>query len=200
MGTNYYARIIPSIEKKKELHDAIEANDSKAVKNLVGEMYEPLHLWYRYSQDANELVGGEVHLGKRSGGWKFLWNPNVYYTANIHFEDKNGTRELVNDGYNIYKIYDLTKASIKAFIDREDVEVYDEYDEKQDKEEFWEMALSWGGDNGLDSDAYAREYNERSSYDTDNSHFFEIQGYKLGKTKHDFYSDGLRFSVHTEFS
>ena len=27
MGTNYYARIIPSKERKKELYDAIEAND-----------------------------------------------------------------------------------------------------------------------------------------------------------------------------
>ena len=27
MSTNYYAHIIPSKERKKELHDAIEAND-----------------------------------------------------------------------------------------------------------------------------------------------------------------------------
>ena len=42
MGCNYYARIIPSKERKKELHDAIEANDFNLIIRLKTEMYDPI--------------------------------------------------------------------------------------------------------------------------------------------------------------
>lgn len=67
MGTNYYAYIIPSKERKKELCEAIEANDFHLIQQLTNEMYGRLERNFD-----NELIGGEVHLGKASGGWKFL--------------------------------------------------------------------------------------------------------------------------------
>ena len=88
MGTNYYARIIPSPETKSELQRAIESNDFRKVEELTVKMYSRLHL----SND--ELIGGEVHLGKRSGGWKFLWNPNVYISRDVYKDEDSGEYRL----------------------------------------------------------------------------------------------------------
>ena len=84
MGTNYYARIIPSVESKTKLQQAIESNDFETIEELTVKLYSRLHL------DDDKLVGGVVHLGKRSGGWKFLWNPNVYVTREIYKDNDTG--------------------------------------------------------------------------------------------------------------
>ena len=133
MSTNYYAKIIPSKERKKELHDAIEANDFPLINKLTDEMYNPIRV--EYGEDY--IIGGVVHLGKRTSGWKFLWNPNVFVIRNGHLEDSNGTRRYVPDPDTPLYTYPLTKNGLKSFIDREDVLIYDEYDKLQDKEEFW---------------------------------------------------------------
>ena len=115
----------------------------------------------------------------------------------------------IDDGYDVFKYYDLTKESIKSFIDREDVEIYNEYDEKQDKKEFYEMAMNWGydkDDEGWDGDSYEEWEHKRSSnytpmnYETDYTRFIKELGFKTSKYNTDFYSDGIRFSTCTEFS
>ena len=68
MGTNYYARIIPTKERKKKLIESIEKDNFDSAMELARELYG--------DSDSSE-VRGVIHLGKRSGGWKFLWNPNV---------------------------------------------------------------------------------------------------------------------------
>ena len=152
MGTNYYARIIPTKKRKKELYDAIDADDIRRIENLEESLYGNIHL----DLDTDEIVGGRVHLGKSSNGWKFLWNPNVFVV-------RNGHQELVDEwpGGRIYKrvgdpdtakyFYPLTKKDIKDFIDRKDVVLYDEYDTVLDKEEFWKMALEYGQKDGWDA-------------------------------------------------
>ena len=64
MGTNFYARIIPKEEDKQKLIDAINSDQG----NLVIELSEELY------GERNEYTrkGNKIHLGKRSGGWKFL--------------------------------------------------------------------------------------------------------------------------------
>ncbi len=206
MGTNYYAHIIPTKERKKKLHDAIEANNFHFIKQLTDEMYGDLIKSY----DNNELIGGRVHLGKRSGGWKFLWNPNVFIIRHGHIEDKNGQRRWVEEPNTGKYLYPLTKQGLHDFIFREDVLVYDEYEELQDKEEFWQMALSWGynkEDKGWDGASYeayemARNKNYRSYPVTGElTDFLNSEGYKFTSwTNSDFYSDGLRFAGCTGFS
>lgn len=199
MGTNYYARIIPTKKRKQELIEAIENDDFDKVKSIVIEMYDSVDLHY-IDGDAM-LAGGEVHLGKRSSGWKFLWNPNIRFKPNMVFQDKNGTRNIVQDGYKTYKLYELTKQGIKSFIDREDVLIYDEYGELQDKDEFFEMALTWGFPDGIDGDEYADKYeNARNHYETEYTKFLEKKGFTLNKYRTDFYSDGIRFATYTDFS
>ena len=199
MGTNYYARILPSKERKKELHDAIEANDFSLITKLTDEMYNPIRVEY----GEGYIIGGVVHLGKRSSGWKFLWNPNVFVIRNGHLEDSNGTRRYVPDPDTPLYTYPLTKKGLKSFIDREDVLIYDEYGELQDKEEFWKMALEWGyekDDEGLDAASYEEKH---TSYPVtgDLTDLLKKEGYKFTTyTNSDFYSDGLRFAGFTDFS
>ena len=59
MSTNYYAKIIPSKERKKELHDTIEANDFPLINKLMDEMYNPIRVEYGEAY----ITGGVVHLG-----------------------------------------------------------------------------------------------------------------------------------------
>jgi hypothetical protein len=198
MGTNYFCRIIPSKERRKELHDAIEANDFPLINKLTDEMYNPIRV--EYGKD--HIIGGVVHLGKRSGGWKFLWNPNVFVIRNGHLEDNNGTRRYVPDPDTPLYTYPLTKNGIKSFIDREDVLIYDEYDELQDKEEFWKMALEWGQPDGWDAAGYEKEYKEHIYPVTGElTNLLRQEGYKFTSLSNsDFYSDGLRFAGFTDFS
>ena len=206
MGCNYFARIIPSKEDRKNLYDAIEANDFPKIKRLVEEMYNPI----RYDYETKRIIGGEVHLGKASEGWKFLWDPNVFVVRNGHMEDVNGTRRYVIDPDTAVYMYPLTKKGLKNFIDRKDVLIYDEYDEIQDKQEFWNMALHWGYDKtskGWDAATYEKydmEYNSRYNRYPVTGELTDLlrnEGYKFTSTTNsDFYSDGLRFAGFTDFS
>ena len=210
MGTNYYAHIIPSRERKQELHDAIEANDFHLISKLKDEMYDSIRM--EYCED--KIIGGRVHLGKRSSGWKFLWNPNVFVIRNGHteYEDIPGGRvgHWVSEPSTLKYLYPLTKKGLKAFIDREDILIYDEYDELQDNEEFWKMALEWGydkDDEGWDSASYDNfEKSVDPTYRTypctgELTDLLEQEGYKFTSyANSDFYSDGLRFAGFTDFS
>jgi hypothetical protein len=201
MSTNYYCHIIPSKERKKELHDAIEANDFPLINKLKDEMYNSIRV--EYGEDY--IIGGVVHLGKRSSGWKFLWNPNVFVIRNGHLEDNNGIRKYVPDPDTPLYTYPLTKKGLKSFIDREDVLIYDEYDELQDKEEFWKMALEWGykkNDIGWDADSYYKDHPMEHGYLAGGEliDLLIAEGYKLSRYNSDFYSDGLRFATSIEFS
>ena len=197
MGTNYFGRILPSKERKKELHDAIEAGDFSLISRLKAEMYDSIQL-----DDDNELIGGQVHLGKSSGGWKFLWNPNVFAIRKGHLEDGPTGRKYVPDPSIPKYLYPLTKEGLHDFIFREDVLVYDEYGMKQDKEEFWKFALEWGQSDGWDAASYEKEYKEHIYPVTGElTDLLRQEGYKFTSySNSDFYSDGLRFAGFTEFS
>jgi len=75
-----------------------------------------------------------IHLGKRSGGWKFCWN--------FH----NG------------KYYN-TKEELLKFIRKG--RVVNEYGEQIDVEEFIEMSLNWGQPDGMVAD---KEYFDKTEH------------------------------------
>ena len=125
MGTNFYARIIPTKERKEKLKKLIDEDDFSAIKEEVGAMYATIG---EYCHE-----GGVVHIGKRSGGWKFLWNPNWYEEDNGHYD--TDTKEWIPNP-TIKKFYDLNRASILEFLKRDDVRLFDEYGEEYDPEEF----------------------------------------------------------------
>jgi len=203
MSTNYYAHIIPSKEKRQKLHDAIEANDFGLIERLISELYGDIYK--QWDSDTNCILGGRVHLGKRSCSWKFLWNPNVFVIRHGHLVDENGMRGWKEEPSTALYTYPLTKKGLHDFIFREDVLIYDEYDELLDKEEFWKMALEWGHDKkdeGWDGAAYEDEHPGHLYPITGElTDLLKAEGYEF--TSHnnfDFYSDGLRFAGYTEFS
>ena len=81
MGTNYY-RIPKSkemTERYQKLHDRVShldwINPSLIERNFRDiedpkDSWSKLNPWDEFTYDAN------IHLGKRSSGWKFLWNWN----------------------------------------------------------------------------------------------------------------------------
>lgn len=81
----------------------------------------------------------KIHLGKRSCGWQFLWQDNPkYYQANLE--------------------------SIKKFLGREDVIIYDEYGDRYSVEELFENEIGYclhnDNDKYLNGRQYAEKYNE----------------------------------------
>ena len=137
MGTNFYARIIPKEDEKNELINKIVNDKFNEIEDLASELYG--------ERDRYTRKGNMIHLGKRSCGWKFLWNPNVikYWDGYIDPE----TKEYVSVVKNDY-VYPLTKQGITEFVMREDIIITDEYGEQQDPKEFLEMAFSWGEPDG----------------------------------------------------
>ena len=68
------------------------------------------------------LEGTNIHLGKRSFGWKFCWN----FHNNKYYSNKEELLSFIRSG-----------------------RVVDEYGEEMDVEEFITMALEWGEPDGL---------------------------------------------------
>jgi hypothetical protein len=99
----------------------------------------------------------KVHLGKRSMGWKFLWN----FNDNKYFKDKESLLKFIRSG-----------------------RIVDEYGNEMNQEKFIDMALSWGKEDGYDSETYCLEYPER----------------RTSWSKPERYVDGLRISDSTNFS
>ena len=188
MGTNYYARIIPKEEDKQQLIEAIKRDDFDSVPDLASELYG-------HRNDYSGL-GGVIHLGKRSSGWKFLWNPNVIEYCDGYLDENKKYIPVYKHKY----VYPLTKQGIIDFVMREDVYIVDEYKEIQDKQEFLDMAFNWCLD-GLDS----KEYQENPKYEASMYYGLDVQTRKkwesLGfKVEYfDFYSDGLKFSTSISF-
>ena len=191
MGTNFYARIIPREEDKQKLIDAINNNQYDVIENLASELYG--------RRDDYSGVGNEIHLGKRSDGWKFLWNPNVI---------KVWDSEACDYAYNY--VYPLTKEGITNFVMREDVIIIDEYGEQQDPKEFLEMAFSWGEPDGYTGKTYEESHKEESGYKnyywsnkyqrsmhSENDEMWFDLGYIV--EYYDFESDGLRFATSVNF-
>jgi hypothetical protein len=80
------------------------------------------------------IDGTNIHLGKRSMGWKFCWN----FHKDKYYNDKESLLEFIRSG-----------------------RIVNEYGEEINVEEFITMALEWGEPDGL---VVNREYrkNERS--------------------------------------
>lgn len=201
MGTNYYARILPTKERKEEIKKAIDTDNFRKIRDLIYETYESHQYAYEFEEFGTQ---GVIHLGKASGGWKFLWNPNVYVKHNGHTE-----KVEVEPGHTIYRfieepnsliyLYPLTREGIREFINKDNVEIFDEYNEKQNKGEFLKFAFN---KEGIDSKTYHEKHSKERSYvcSSELITLLEKEGINfISYGRSDFYSDGLRFATSTDF-
>ena len=112
MGTNYYCRrikLINELESEKQIA-LNEAKDSELLTKIVNEYYD---------SKINDVE--DIHIGKSSGGWDFLFQ--------------------LND-----KKYYHDKASLIEFI--KECQIVDEYDRELTFDEFWDTVVSdrtWKG-------------------------------------------------------
>lgn len=125
MGTNYYR--IPKHEEmvaRKEVLIGFINNLELTPENIESgfRLISPRKDWEWFSPWDMFLEDTNVHLGKRSGGWKFCWN----FHKNKYYSNKEELLEFIRAG-----------------------RVVDEYGEEQNVEEFITMALEWGQPDGL---------------------------------------------------
>ena len=125
MGTNYYR--IPKAEEmeaRKQTLIGFVNNLELSPENIESgfKFISPRKDWEWFSPWEMFLEDTNIHLGKRSGGWKFCWN----FHKNKHYSNKEELLEFIRSG-----------------------RVVDEYGEEWNVEEFIAMALEWGEPNGL---------------------------------------------------
>ena len=187
MGTNYYARILPTKERKEKLKKLIDEDSFDEIEDLYQELY----------------VDTEIHLGKRSAGWKFLFNPNYE------------------------KYYPLTKEGLLNFLKQDNIIIYNEYFKDNDgkyeysddpdsaseeclwtPEQFMEMAINWGN-NPNNPGWSGREYEEWEKsrgnslctytiYGDPHEDYWRKRGYN--PEYYNFFNDGMRWSTCCDFS
>jgi len=140
MSTNYY-RIPKASEvriKYLDLVEQINDLDIWSPDNIMNEFSDIERGFERWSAWDVFIDGLKIHIGKRSSGWKFLWNfqDNKYYT------NKEELLKFIRSG-----------------------RIVNEYGELQDTEEFIKMALEWGQPDGYVLDEnYVVEQSKQPNY------------------------------------
>ena len=112
--------------------------------------WSPMNPWDEF------IEGSNIHLGKRSMGWKFCWN----FHDNKYYSDKQQLIDFIRSG-----------------------RIVDEYGAEESPQEFLDMAFSWGEPDGLTVDAEYYKNNERSSMFNDPKYYDkEIDGLRVSSS------------------
>jgi hypothetical protein len=123
MSTNYY-KIPKASEVRVKYLDLVEQindldiwspNNIRNDFRTIERGFDNLSPWDVFLEDM------KIHIGKRSSGWKFLWN----FQDGKFYTNKEELLKFIRSG-----------------------RVVDEYGELQDTEEFIKMALEWGQPDG----------------------------------------------------
>jgi hypothetical protein len=132
MGTNFYR--IPQadeMEKRRAMLMLEITNLNLSPGNIECEFGKAVDdQWTRENPWQTFTNGMNVHLGKRSSGWKFCWN----FHNNHYYSNKEELLKFIRNG-----------------------RVVDEYGDEIEVEEFITMALEWGEPDGLIVDAKYRK-------------------------------------------
>lgn len=157
MGTNFYIKKRLSQKKKNELIKYIQTD--------------------QYDEVIKELPK-TIHLGKRSYGWKFLWDANDF------------------------KYFKPTKDSFERFL--KSGLIFDEYGKQFSYEDFIENEVGKSLDQGYDAESYDKDHpNESSDFwayrEYTINHFRNHFGLKVNNSG-EFYISKYRFTVLTDFS
>lgn len=149
MGTNFYYKIPLKEEKIRELQGLI-TEDPYSLDNIVDQC----------QQIKDQHI---IHLGKRSFGWQFLWDPqdNEFYANNLK--------------------------SITEFLNTGGGWIENEYGEKFTTEEFLNDEIKdclYKDDKHCDAWSYHIKYpNEPLYYDINSSEFTSKDGLRFSKHK-----------------
>lgn len=126
------------------------------------------------------VFDNKIHICKRSGGWQ------------IGFDH--------NDG----KYYYPSRKGLEKFLNRDTIQIIDEYGNEYSYEAFWKIVDDWNADETNDWDSACDiAYNMEHGYTTwickeDIKKVKEL--FNIETSTNDFTVDGLRFNVFTDFS
>lgn len=163
MSTNYYRLPKQKVVREKYLNLVEQINDLDifSPENICDEFRTIEKGFERWSAWDEFLDGMKIHIGKRSSGWKFLWN----FQDNKFYSNKEELLKFIRSG-----------------------RIVDEYGELQDTEEFIKMALEWGQPNGyvLDENYVNEQHNQPNYrpifYNISDYYDKEIDGLRVSST------------------
>ena len=160
MGTNYYR--IPPESEMEDRRDRLRVRliGLKMTPDLISDSFryidDPEDEWSPMNPWDEFIEGSNIHLGKRSMGWKFCWN----FHDNKYYSDKQQLIDFIRSG-----------------------RIVDEYGAEESPQEFLDMAFSWGEPDGLTVDAEYYKNNERSSMFNDPKYYDkEIDGLRVSSS------------------
>jgi hypothetical protein len=163
MSTNYYKIPKASEVRVKYLNLVEQINDldiwsSESIMNEFRDIEKGFERWSAW----DEFIDGlKIHIGKRSSGWKFLWN----FQDGKFYTNKEELLKFIRSG-----------------------RIVDEYGELQDTEEFIKMALEWGQPDGYKLnqeyfDEQSKDPNHRPIFsDMSNYYDKEIDGLRVSSS------------------
>lgn len=128
MGTNFYIKKYMTPEQKKEVIDAINNDQYDEARDIMNEVKD-------------------IHIGKRSAGWKFLWDANEF------------------------KYFEPTKESLIEWL--KSGQIIDEYNQEFTFDEFWNDCLNGFWD-GYDAITYEKDHPKISYWRKNISQFYGI--------------------------
>ena len=140
MSTNYYRIPKQKVVREKylELAEQISYMDIFSPEQIYNEFRTIEKGFERWNPWDNFIDGLKIHIGKRSSGWKFLWN----FQEGKFYTNKEELFKFIRSG-----------------------RIVDEYGELQDTEEFIKMTLEWGQPDGYVLDEnYIAEQRKQPNY------------------------------------
>ena len=151
MGTNYY-RIPPAeeVEKKRKVLTVQVENMELSPKDIESgfNFISPNKDWEWFNPWDIFIEGMNVHLGKRSSGWKFCWN----FHENKYYSNKDELIEFILSG-----------------------RIVDEYGEETiNQQDFLDMAFEWGQPDGLTVNEEYYKSKEQGSFFNDPKYYDKI--------------------------
>ena len=160
MGTNYY-RIPTQSEmetrKAKLIKDIADLDISPSNIETEFRQYKSEYSWDSESVWDRFIEGTSIHLGKRSGGWKFCWN----FHKDKYYCNKEELIQFILSG-----------------------RVVDEYGEQIDSQEFLDMAFAWGEPDGLVADKEYFDSTNHHSWMSNPSAYYdkEVDGLRVSSS------------------
>jgi len=161
MGTNYYR--IPKVDDVNRAYQKFMSRlqemdrwEAHQIMNGYRFIDDPEDEWNSLSPWDEFTNNMNIHLGKRSMGWKFCWN----FHDGKYYKNKEELLDFIRKG-----------------------KVVDEYGQSIEVEEFIEMALNWGEPNGMVADKSYFDKNERLSWFNSEEHYDkEIDGLRVSSS------------------
>lgn len=147
MGTNYYripksSEIVIRYQKMSEKIARLDIWNVGDISDLFSTI--PVNDFERTNPWDEFVDGLKIHIGKRSSGWKFLWN----FQENKFYSNREELFDFIRSG-----------------------RIVNEYGDLQNTEEFIKMALDWGQPDG---NIVTHEYvSENMSFISDKNKFVD---------------------------